>query len=123
MKNYFFCIVILFFIFFSCNEKKNEVLESVNTTQIFTEKFYDKRLRDSLADKAIYSNDTLAYKELRKIYYLSNNVNEFYYYALLMNNRNDFKSSAKDIYFILNKNIKDKKTEKIAKEYFEISKK
>jgi len=106
-----------------CNNNKNDdIVESVNTGQIFTEKFNNKSLRDSIANKAIYSNDTLAYKELRGIYYLSGNTDELYYYALLMYNRNNYKLSLKDLYFILNKTRVDDKTDKLAKEYLKKSK-
>ncbi|MDP9956869.1 hypothetical protein J2X97_002528 [Epilithonimonas hungarica] len=113
--------IAYFLLIISCN-KKNDIIESVNTGQVFGEKFDNKSLRDSLAKKAIYSNDTLAYKELKGIYYLSGNTNEFLYYALLMFNRNNYKSSANDIYFILNRTKMDKKTDNFASDYLKKSK-
>ena len=113
-------LIAYFLLIIGCN-KKNDIIESVNTGQVFGEKFDNKNLRDSLAKKAIYSNDTLAYKELKGIYYLSGNTNEFLYYALLMFNRNNYKSSANDIYFILNRTKMDKKTDNFASDYLKKS--
>jgi len=120
MKTFFYTIV--FSLLVTCCNKKDNIVESVNTMDIYSEKFNNRKLRDSLANKAIYSNDTMAYRQLQEIYYLSNNSNELYYYALLMYNKNQYKRSAKDLYFILNKIRIDEKTDKLAKEYLEKSK-
>lgn len=116
-KNIIFIFLLLLI---NCKKEsvKDEEESSINTGQIFTEKFENKELRDSLKDKALYSNDTIAYKELRSIYYLSGNQDEFYYNALIMYNRNNYKTAAEDLYYLLNKNILDEKTEKQAKEFF-----
>jgi len=114
--------IVFFLLIICCNNKQDDIVESINTGQVFDEKFNNKNLRDSLAKKAIYSNDTLAYKELKGIYYLSGSTNEFLYYALLMFNRNNYKSSANDIYFILNRTKMDKKTDNFASDYLKKSK-
>jgi len=121
MKLIFYTIVFSILII-CCNNKKDDIVESVNTMDIYSEKFDNRKLRDSLANKAIYSNDTMAYRELQEIYYLSNNANELYYYALLMYNRNKYKRSAEDLYFILNKLRIDDETDKLSKEYLKKSK-
>jgi len=113
---------IFFLLIICCNNKQDDIIESANTGQIFGDMFDNKEARDSIANRAIYSNDTLAYKELRKIYYLSDNANEFYYYALLMYNRNKYIPSTEDLYFILNKIRIDSTTDKLSKEYLKKSK-
>lgn len=119
MKNRKNIIFIFLLLLINCKKEsiKNEEESSVNTGQIYTEKFENKGLRDSLKDKALYSNDTIAYKGLRIIYFLSGNADDFYYTALIMYNRNKYMPASKDLYFILNKNHLDKKTEKQANEY------
>ncbi len=119
---YFLYTILFSLLFVCCNNKKDNIVESISTIDIYSKKYYNKESRDSLANRAIYFNDTIAYKELQEIYYLSNNANELYYYALLMYNRNNYKRSAKDLYFILNKKHIDYKTDSLAQYYLKKSK-
>ena len=85
------------FIFINCKEKESSFDSSVNTGEIYTTDFENKKLRDSLQEKAIYSNDTLAYKQLRNIYYLSGNADDFLYNSMIMYNRNNYQSAKEDV--------------------------
>jgi len=103
MKIKLMFIISLFLFFFNCKEKESSFDSSVNTGEIYTTDFENKKLRDSLQEKAIYSNDTLAYKQLRNIYYLSGNADDFLYNSMIMYNRNNYQSAKEDVIFILNR--------------------
>ena len=101
MKLKLMFIISLFLFFFNCKEKESSFDSSVNTGEIYTTDFENKKLRDSLQEKALYNNDTLAYKQLRNIYYLSGNADDFLYYSLIMFNSNHYHPSREDLLFIL----------------------
>ena len=115
---YIICSVFVSCLFFSC-QKSN------NSQNKFTQQLYDKKLTDSLHNRALDHGDTLAYRELRMIYYLGGpRTTDFLCFALVMSNKYNFKEAADDVYFLLNESdsILDDKTQEMANYYLARSK-
>src|SRR6188768_3469218 len=95
MKRSFTCIIIAGWLFFSCQK-------STNSQITYSKKLQNKELTDSLYNRALHHGDTLAYLNLRMIYYIGGSRTEdFLYYSLIMSNKYNYKPAADDVYFIL----------------------
>jgi len=119
MKNW---LIYLSFplVFYSCsrNEKKPEIIDS-NSGIFFREQAHDKKLVDSLTNLVLNKGDTLAYHELKTIYYIGEGPTSYFYYAIIMANKYNYKQASYDVYNILTSNteILDDKTKEMANEY------
>jgi len=82
----------------SCQNNDSEKELWINKS--FYDKFKDSTVRDSLANR-ISLGDSVAYQELREIYFLSTRQEEFLYFALIMANNFDYKEAYFDIHWIL----------------------
>lgn len=116
MKVYSLLIFVLVFcLFFSCQEHRE-----TDSSSFFKEKLYNKKLIDSLDNLALNKGDTLAYSELRTIHYIGQQrLDGFLYYALVMSNKYRYKKASYDVYEILmfNEQALDSATKQIANEY------
>ncbi|MDR7370783.1 hypothetical protein [Flavobacterium aquidurense] len=124
MKPY---ILLLSCLFLSCHKKDSlETIKLTNSASYFREKLYNKKLMDSLDNLALNHGDTLAYYELKSIYYVGEQkLTGFLYHAMVMSNKYSYKKASFDVYDILTSNneILDDKTRKMANEYLLKSKK
>jgi hypothetical protein len=92
---FFITVIIFSWLCFSCQE-------STNSQTAFREKLQDKELTDSLYNRALNHGDTVAYLNLRMIYYIGGSrAEDFLYYSLIMSNKYNYKVAANDVYFIL----------------------
>lgn len=80
--------IIFIIAIFSC--KKNENIEnkinkdySISTPELYLVDFKNQKLTDSLKS-GIYKGDTIAYYNLKEIYYLSGYKKEFFFYSYYM---------------------------------------
>jgi len=118
-------IVVSIFVY-SCtenNEKQNDLVENENRIETSYSKFlglyYSAHLTDSLKQR-ILDGDMKAYAELRGIYLLSDNRNEFLFYAVYMAENNDSKEVRSDLEYLLTSGTKlneSKFSELILKNY------
>ncbi len=95
--------------------------ETTGGIGLYREKFHDLQLIDSLGNLALNRGDTLAYKQLREIYYLGEGrLTGFLFHALVMSNKYHYKKASQDVYDILKyrEETLDSITLKIADEYF-----
>lgn len=84
MKTYIYSIVILFLLL-SCskgNEKESDDF-AISTPETYIKKFQNTKLMDSLKH-GVFKGDTIAYEELKDIYYLSGYSKEFFFYSYYM---------------------------------------
>lgn len=81
MKNYISAVLIIFFIY-SCDNKDKIENSEKNRISLYDD-FENVKLKDSLIKK-IHKGDTIAYRKLKEIYYLTGNQNEFFFYSFYM---------------------------------------
>lgn len=96
MKN-----ILLYFIFFSlsaCGDPKHDVVTT--SASFYNAKYCDSKKVDSLKDK-INLGDTVAYNELREIYSLSNNIEEFLLVSIRMAKRFEYDKAYFDAYICM----------------------
>jgi hypothetical protein len=113
MKRLFICVIFICWLLISCQKTTNSEIS-------FGEKLNDRKLTDSLYDRALQNGDTLAYLNLRAIYYIGGSrTKDFLYYSLMMSNKYNYKVAAGDVYFILTEgdSILDVKTQETADYY------
>lgn len=127
MKSNIIIIVMILMLVFACN-KKEETKANVtdeNSGTVFREKLFNQKLMDSLENRTLFNGDTLAYNELKGIYYIGEQkVTGLLYYSLIMSNKYNYKRASFDVYDILtnDKKVLDDKTKKMANDYLEKSK-
>jgi hypothetical protein len=90
----------------SCGNKKEitetPVLESTNSALYFREKLYDKKYLDNLDNLIILKGDTIAYNELKGVYFVGQQrFTGFLYYSIVMANKHKYKTAYFDVYDIL----------------------
>lgn len=85
--------VISFICLLACNKNDEKLsrdkevgLTEINTHEFYYKKFYDENRSKNLVKKVINEGDTIAFEELKEIYYNSENRREFLYYSLFMAN-------------------------------------
>ena len=121
-----FYILFLSFLIISCNKKSIDTTKTTNSASYFREKLYNKKLMDSLDNLALNNGDTIAYNELKGMYYVGEQkFTGFLYHAMIMSNKYNYKKASFDVYDILTSNNKilDRKTKELANEYLSKSKK
>lgn len=103
-------IILFYFItfFISCSDKKNEINvdKTTSPSEIFLDKFRDEELKNDLKNK-IHNGDTLAYNDLKEIYYLTGNKKDFLFYSVLMVDNYEYLDAYKDCYYLLKNNNSD----------------
>lgn len=107
-------IVIIFTFFAACQSKTDGGISA------YREKLHGTKLIDSLDNRALNHGDTLAYKQLREIYYLGEQrLTGFLFYAIVMSNKHHYKAASQDVYDILNfrEQTLDSATLRMADEY------
>ncbi|MNG05112.1 hypothetical protein D3C84_882860 [compost metagenome] len=119
-------IVVILALAFACNKKEEPKVHitSENSGTFFKEKLSNQKLMDSLENRALFNGDTLAYNELKGIYYIGEQkVTGLLYYSLIMSNKYNYKRASYDVYDILthDKKALDDKTKKMANDYLEKS--
>lgn len=80
---------------------------------------------DSLEKLVLFSGDTMAYNELKGIFYIGEQkVTGLLYYSLIMSNKYNYKRASYDVYDILtyDNKVLDDKTKKMAIYYLQKSK-
>jgi len=127
MKSNIIIIVVILTLIFACNKKEEAKanVTSENSGTVFRKKFFNQKLMDSLHNRTLFNGDTLAYNELKGIYYIGGQkVTGLLYYSLIMSNKYNYKRASFDIYDILtnDKKVLDDKTKKMANDYLEKSK-
>lgn len=104
MKGFFFTTIgILICCFTSCEkrESKEKIEEGISPAKSYFEDFNnDKKIRE-LSAKIAEKGDTLAYNELKEIYFFSSHTRDFLRNSLLMANNFDYPEAYFDVYFIL----------------------
>jgi hypothetical protein len=128
MKSNIIIIVVILALVFACNKKEEAKVNSTseNSGTFFKEKLSNQKLMDSLENRTLFNGDTLAYNELKGIYYIGGQkVTGLLYYSLIMSNKYNYKRASFDVYDILtyDKKVLDDKTKKMANDYLEKSKK
>jgi hypothetical protein len=126
MKSNIIMIVVISALTFACNNKEEPKVHttSENSGTFFKEKLSNQKLMDSLEKRALCNGDTLAYNELKGIYYIGGQkVTGLLYYSLIMSNKYNYKRASYDVYDILthDKKVLDDKTKKMANDYLEKS--
>jgi hypothetical protein len=127
MKSNIIIIVVILALAFACNKKEEPKVNitSENSGTFFKEKLSNQKLMDSLENCTLLNGDTLAYNELKGIYYIGGQtVTGLLYYSLIMSNKYNYKRASFDVYDILthDKKVLDDKTKKMANDYLERSK-
>jgi len=127
MKSNIVLIVVVLTLTFSCNKKEEAKAKviSENSVTYFRKKIFNQKLMDSLHNQTLFNGDTLAYNELKGIYYIGGQrVTGLLYYSLIMSNKYNYKRASFDVYDILTNDEKvlDDKTKKMANDYLEKSK-
>ncbi len=91
------------------NEKQKDLVENENMIETSYSKFlglyHNVHLIDSLKQR-ILDGDMKAYAELRDIYLLSDNRNEFLFYAVYVAENNDSKEVRSDLEYLLTSGTK-----------------
>jgi len=126
MKSNIILIVVILALAFACNKKEEAKVNitSENSGTFFKKKLSNQKLMDSLENRALFNGDTLAYNELKGIYYIGGQkVTGLLYYSLIMSNKYNYKRASYDVYDILthDKKVLDDKTKKMANDYFKKS--
>jgi hypothetical protein len=122
-KIVFIFLSVLFLAIVSCHNPETE--KDVNSVSYFIEKLSNKELVDSLSDRALNKGDTLAYANLKAIFYIGEQRSSgFLFYALVMSNKYNYCQAYVDVHQILNNNdiILDTTTKKISLNYLEKNK-
>lgn len=107
MRNIFF--LILFICLSACNKYDNiKILNDeadssteINTHEFYYKKFYDENRSKNLAKKIIREGDTVAFEELKEVYYNSENKREFLYYSVFMANTYNYNYAFYTCYSLL----------------------
>lgn len=96
---------LVFTILYSCNENKSTESNKAGTSVITVNSSSPDESRvimDSLATKAISQGDTLAYRELSRLFIMVKlRKNDLYYYAYRMAVKHDCAQAYWDMFFIL----------------------
>ncbi|SNR40771.1 hypothetical protein [Flavobacterium sp. ov086] len=126
MKSNIILIVVILALAFACNKKEEAKVNitSENSGTFFKKKLSNQKLMDSLENRALFNGDTLAYNELKGIYYIGGQkVTGLLYYSLIMSNKYNYKRASYDVYDILthDKKVLDDKTKKMANDYLKKS--
>ena len=126
MKSNIILIVVILALAFACNKKEEAKVNitSENSGTFFKKKLSNQKLMDSLENRALFNGDTLAYNELKGIYYIGGQkVTGLLYYSLIMSNKYNYKRASYDVYDILthDKKVLDKKKKKMANDYLKKS--
>jgi hypothetical protein len=93
-------LVGLFFlmILVSCKQKNEE--QGISPSKVSFDQYVKTIQNNQFWEKA-YAGDTLAYNEIKNIYFDSGQYKEFLYYAMIMSEKNNFSQAYYDTYFIL----------------------
>ena len=112
-------LTIMIQFFLSCNKEssqKDNILEDeVTTGSYYMKDFLDEEKKMGLSTKILKEGDTLSYKELKEIYFLSNYTKEFLSYSMVMSHDYNYDLAYFDTYLILrnfatsNENIRTNK--------------
>ena len=118
---YLFAIIIFGCLFSSCEDKttkKSNDLNGVSPSKQYSDIFNNKEKRNKLEEKVFSKGDTLAYRELFDIYFISGNKNNFLKIAMVMANDYNSSDASYITYSLLStdKNL-DTKSNKIANYY------
>lgn len=102
---YLFAVIIFAYLFSDCEDKttkKTDDLNGVSPSKEYSDMFNNKEMRHKLEEKVFYKGDTLAYRELFDIYFISGNKNDFLKIAMVMANDYNFPEAYIHVYTLLN---------------------
>lgn len=122
MRNLIWIIVVSFLILFISCDKKNSKIdtesEPVNSGMTYTKIYNDIEKRHKLEELVYTKGDTLAYRELYDIYFISGNKNDFLNIAMVMANNYNSSDGSYVTYSLLStdKNL-GSKSNKLANYY------
>jgi hypothetical protein len=120
---YLFIVIIFGSLFSSCEDKtikKTDDLNGVSPSKQYSDMFNNKVKRHKLEEKVFSKGDTLAYRELFDIYFISGNKNDFLKIAMIMANDYNFPEAYIHVYTLLNSekiNAVNQKSNKLANFY------
>lgn len=105
MRNYKNRItLILLCLFFSCNEKNKEIGENATSPIGSYQKDFENVNKNIELTNKIINGDTIAYEELKDIYFNSDHVKDFLKHSLIMANNFNHPKACLDVYHLLKTN-------------------
>jgi hypothetical protein len=122
-KQSFFLLIIIYSLCSSCNKKENIDSNQIqdekitSPSQSYFDDFVNQDKIKALTDKS-KNGDTIAYRNLRHIYFYSDHVKEFLYNAMTIAEKHDYPLAYYDVYTILySPDNNDSRTNKLANYY------
>lgn len=94
-------IFIFIFTIVSCKDKLKPIAltdKSVSTNMLYSKKFSDNEKIENLFNSVSNKGDTIAYKELESIYFLSGHRLDFLYVSITMSNKFKYNRAYYDVF-------------------------
>ena len=100
----------------SCtNKKENIIQEDVSPGNKYFKNYINNELTNKLSNKIVMQGDSIAYLELKDIYFLSGHQKEFLYYSMVMAEKFNYPDGYYTTYFLLSTTVINDKNWKINK--------
>lgn len=97
-------LILLLCLFFSCNEKNKEISGNASSPTGSYQKDFENVNKNTELTNKIINGDTIAYEELKEIYFNSDHVKDFLKHSLIMANNFNHPKACLDVYHLLKTN-------------------